>query len=138
MIKFLFNWKYRHFKTKIRSVERTIEDLNFKRFKIAEIREEVRKEYDNLKAKLAATEQEIKKQAENLTAPKEEVARLEDQKIVLTRDTERKLAQLKEFDLEISGCKPNQDYQDGRQGINDQLGALQELKQMLIEYVKEI
>ena len=60
LIKFLTNWEYRHFKNKLRGVERMISDLVFKRFKTGEIREQARQEYDNHKARLSSTEERLK------------------------------------------------------------------------------
>ena len=134
--KFLFNWKYRYFLKKKRGVEAMIEDLCFKRFKILEIREEIRQEYDNLKSKLFVLEPQINSQKEKPTMEKGEIARLDDQKVLLDRDIERLLGQMKSLDLEVIGSKPTEEYRDGVQGINAQIDSLQELKGMLKSYTK--
>ena len=134
----LFNWKYRYFKSKLRGVEKLIADLEFKRFKTREIREEIRQEYDNLKSKLSVLEAQIKSQKEKPTLEVGEIARLYDQKVLLDRDIERLLAQMKGLDLEVEGSKVTQEYPDGVQGVNQQLDALRELVGMLKSYVKDL
>jgi len=138
IIKYISNWKYRYFLKKLRGVESMIEDFQFKRFKTREIREEMRQEYDNLKAKLSVLETQIKTQKEKPTMEKGEIARLDDSKVLLDRDIERYANQMKALDLEVEGSKPTAEYHDGVQGINDQLDALRELYQMLQDYIKKL
>ena len=125
-----------HFKQKYRGVEKMIWDLGFKIFKTREIREDVRKEYDNSKNRLVIIEEEIK----NWPQEKDQgdKARLEDKVILLKRDVERFEAQLKALDLEINGSKPTNEYPDGVQGINHQIDSLQELKIMVKEWIKSL
>ena len=111
-----------------------IEDLSFKRFKTREIREEIRVEYDNLKSKLSILETQIKAQKDSPTMEKGEIARLDDQKVLLDRDIERYLKQMKGLDLEVEGSRPTAEYPDGVQGINQQLDSLRELIGMLEDY----
>ena len=129
IIKYLFNWKYRHFEKKLRGVECMIEDLCFKRAKTLMIREDIRREYDNLKQKVDVIDTQLK-QNKNPT--------LEDQKVLITRDTERLEAQMKGLDLEVNGSKQTNEYPDGVQGISQQLDALRELSQMVKEYIKQL
>ncbi|MBI5573481.1 MAG: hypothetical protein HY919_02875 [Elusimicrobia bacterium] len=124
IIKFLINWKYRHFLKKLAGIDKIIADLTFKRFKTDEIREEVRQELDNLQAKLAA-----------ITAVAE-TPEIIDQKVILARDIKRLKDQIIGIDLEITGSKPTNQYPDGIQGINGQIGAYNELKKMIKEYIK--
>jgi hypothetical protein len=102
------------------------------------IREDIRVEYDNSKAKLLTLEEKIKSQKENSTMEKGEIARLDDEKVLLERDRDRFLGQMKGLDIEIQGAKPSADLPEGHQGINQQLDALRELQQMLKEYMKEV
>ena len=127
LIKFLTNWEYRHFKNKLRGVERMISDLVFKRFKTGEIREQVRQEYDNHKARLSSTEERLKTEKDK---------KLEDDKVILEREIGRLEAQMKQMDLDIFGSKPTDEYHNGLEGINHQIDALQELKVMVREYIK--
>lgn len=134
----LLNWKWRYFKKKLRGVEKMIADFEFKRFKTLEIREEIRQEYDQSKARLEVLNTQIKQQQEKPTMEKDEIARLDDRKVLLERDIKKFEDQLKGLDLEVYGCAPNQDYHDGVQGINQQLDALRELVVMLKNYIKEL
>jgi hypothetical protein len=67
-----------------------------------------------------------------------EIERLYDQKVLLERDAERFISQMKSLDLDVFGSKPCQEYHDGVNGINDQIGALRELHKMIKDYIKEI
>ena len=111
-------------------------DLEFKRAKTRMIREEIRQTYDNLKSRLHILEEDIKKQKETPTMEKGDIARLDDQKVLLERDITRYEAQMKGLDLEVNGSKQTAEYPDGVQGINDQLDALRELMGMLKEYMR--
>lgn len=115
-----------------------IEDLLFKRFKTLEIREDVREEYDNLKARKTALELQIKSEKETPTMEQGEIARLDDKLVLLNRDIERSEAQLKGMDLDVYGSKPTNEYPDGVQGINQQLDALRELEKMIKDYIKTL
>jgi hypothetical protein len=132
-----FNWKYRYFKNKIRGVQKMIADLEFKRFKTLEIREEVRVEYDQNKAKMDILEKQIKQQKEKPTMEEGEIKRLDDQKVLLDIDIKKQEDQLKVLDLDVQGTRPTNEYPDGVNGINQQLDALQELVVMLKNYIKE-
>lgn len=115
-----------------------IEDLKFKRFKTQEIREEIRQEYDNLKSKLSVLDAQIESQKSHPTMKKDEVARLDDKKVLIEKDLKRFEEQMEGLDLEISGSKPTAEYQNGVQGIGDQLDALRELSSMLRSYMKDL
>ena len=126
--------KSKHFKQKLEGVNKMIWDLEFKSFKTREIREDVRREYDQQKAKLSIIEEEIK----NWPKDKDEGdrKRLEDKTELIKRDISRFEQQLKQLDLEITGSNPTNEYPDGVQGINHQVDSLQELKLMLREHIK--
>ena len=123
-----------HFKQKLAGVQKMVWDLEFKTFKTREIREDVRKEYDQSKSRLSILEEEIK----NWPADKDpgDKAKLEDKVVLLKRDVGRFEAQLKQLDLECNGSKPTNEYPDGIQGINHQIDSLQELKLMIQEWIK--
>lgn len=127
-----------YFKEKAESVQKMIWDMEFKRFKTLEIREEVREEYDNSKSKLNVLEAEIAKQATTPTMEEGEVKRLDDQKVLLERDIQRYEAQMKSLDLEVAGSPQTNDYPDGVQGIEQQLESLRELEIMVKDYIKEL
>ena len=142
----MFNKQKKYFKQKLDGVQKMIWDLEFKRFKTREIREQIRQEYDNLKAKLSALETQIKQEAEKPTMEKGDIAKLDDQKVLLERDIKRKaegddglqIIGMKQLDMQINGLAPSSDYPDGVQGINDQLEALRELGEILKDYIKSL
>lgn len=122
-------------------------DLEFKRFKTREIREEMRQQYDNLKHRLALLEEKIKSEKEKPTMEAGDIARLDDDKVRLERDIDRllngkaddpSLVCIKGLDLELEGSKPTVDYPQGVQGVAQQLDALRELKGLLTDYIKQI
>lgn len=131
-----FNEKKRHFKKKLKGSQKLIWDLEFKRFKTLEIREEIRQQYDGMKSKLAIVKNQIEAEKKQPTVSPDELKRLEDSDVVLTRDSERLLAQMKHLDVEVNGSAPTEEYPDGMTGLNPQLESLRELIGMLKEYIK--
>lgn len=129
----MFNKKKQYFKRKLDSVVKTIWDLEFKREKTLTIREEIRQEYENQKAKLEVLQARIKSEKDEAERKK-----LDDNEALLTRDIERFEAQMKGLDLEVSGSKPTEEYRDGVQGINHQIDSLHELRMMLQQYIKTL
>lgn len=128
--------KKSHFKQKRGGVEKMIWDLEFKIFKTREIREDVRKEYDQAKSRLSILQEQI----DNWPPDKDEGDKkvLEDKLVLLKRDIERFEAQLKSLDLEVEGSVPTKDYPDGVQGIKHQIDSLRELKLMLRDWIKDL
>lgn len=126
----MLNWKKKYFNEKYRGVEKMILDLEFKRFKTQEIREEIREEYDSLKAKIDILTTQIK----NGKGP--DLAKMKDSLELMKRDSERFIAQMKALDLEVNGSKQTNEYPEGVQGINQQLDSLRELLTMLEDYKK--
>ena len=141
----MFNKKKKYFKEKLSGVVKMIWDFEFKRQKTRMIREEVRQEYDRQKSAFAVLTAKIARERseqeaigkENVMKP-EDVARLDDQRVLMERDISRFEQQMKALDLEIDGSKPTGEYPDGVQGINHQLDALHELEGMLKEYIKTL
>lgn len=137
----MFNTQKTYFKKRQKSVQCTIWDLQFKRFKTLEVREEIRQVYDQNKAKLQAVETTIKQQNElpkDKRMKKEDLANLQDQTERLKRDIARYEAQMKAVDIEVHGSKQTNEYPDGVNGMDQQLEALQELKGMLGNYIKNL
>lgn len=132
---FFTNEKKKHFKGKLRGAQKMIWDLEFKRFKTLEIREEVRQEYDAQKSKLSIIETQIKAEKEKPTLGKDEFKRLEDAQVITKRDAERFMAQMIQLDVEVNGSVPTEQYPDGVTGINAQLDSLRELVAMLKQYI---
>ncbi len=133
----MFNKKKKFFQEKLDGVHKMIWDFEFKRFKSLEIREEVRMQYDNLKSKIQMLDDRIKveKEADKLT--KDEMARLEDEKVILERDRDRYQAQMVQIDSDVHGVKASAGI-EAMSGIDDQLESLQELKGMLKAYIKTL
>lgn len=155
-----------YFLHKYGEVQYMIWDLDFKRFKTLELREEMRKMYDDLANKSSIVLNTLKAQLKDPKNPcakhdvekgilkdvKQkcscvyidghmevgEIERLYDQKVLYERDQERYLAQMKEFDLQVQGCLPNQEYQEGVRGINQEIDALIELMAMIKSYIKTV
>lgn len=167
IIKWVFNSKYRYFRKKLKGVRCTVLDLEFKKFKTREIREEIRLEYDNQKSKLSVVETQIKGQKKsdaiceihNQEKGKEpvlkahgkctceyidnhidvnEIERLYDQKELLNRDIDRFLEQIKRLDVEVEGSKRTSEYPDGYNGVVQQVESLKELESMIIDYAKSL
>lgn len=137
MFKFL-NKDYRYFRKKLKGVDFMILDLEFKRYKTQEIRNEVHSLYDSKKAELLALEEKVKKERKEKKLPEGDIKRIED-------DVERSKAEIKKFeeqlkglDAEIYGLKPSADFPQGHQGIEDQIEALHELQEMLKDYMTKL
>ena len=134
----MFNWKKKYLKDKLRGVEKMIVDLEFKRFKVGEMREDLRKEYDNLQSKLDVLNSQITSQKDKPTMEKGDIARLDDQKVIIDRDIVRLKEQMDYLQVEVVGAKPTAENHEGVQGVNQQLDALRELKIMIKEYIGQI
>ena len=127
-----------HFKTKLEGVTKTIWDIEFKRFKTLEIKEEIREQYDQGKARLSGLLPKIEKAKKDGKMSKDEIGRLEDEKVILERDTDRYKLQIDQLEVEVNGSKPTDEYKEGVQGISQQLDALHELKDMIKAYIKSL
>lgn len=134
----MFNKQKKHFRDKLVGVQKMIWDMEFKKAKTLSIREDIRVEFDNLKSKLSTLETQITSQKDKPTMEAGDIARLDDQKVLLDRDIERLLGQMKGLDLEVTGSKKTAEYPDGVQGVDQQIDALRELQIMLKEYIKQI
>ena len=137
----MFNKQKRYFKKKLTAIQYAIYDLEFKRFKTLELREGIRKEYDNLRSRLEL----LTNQIEAESAPKglkevnkDEFKRLEDSKVLLEKDIEKLVGQMAGIDVEVNGSKPTDELPNGHSGINHQLDAYRELQTMVKEYLKQI
>ena len=144
----LWVWKYyrpltykRYMKQKLEGVKQMLWDLEFKKFKSLQIREEVRMTYDSLKAKLLGLEgtikiqKELKEGAEGKLS-KDEAAKLDDQKVLMERDIKRYEEQMTQIDTDVFGLKPSAENPNGANGIEQQIDSLQELKAIIIKDLK--
>ena len=128
--------KKRYFTEKREGVKKMTWDLEFKVFKTRELREAVRKRYDDASASKYLTEEQIKNWPAD--KPVEDKKRLEDDVIRFDRDIERYKEQMNQLDLEMDGSKPTNEYPEGVAGVNDQIDSLRELNEMLRDWIKRI
>lgn len=134
----MFNTQKKYFKDKLDGVQKMIWDLEFKRFKTREIREEIRVNYDSLRSKLEILQTQINAEKATPTMPVDDAKRLDDQEVLLKRDIERNKAQMDQLDAEVHGANGTAENPEGIQGINDQLEALRALQGMLGSYIKNL
>lgn len=128
----------RWFDKKLDGIEKMIWDIEFKRFKVQELRERTRQEYDNQKSKLSVLETQIKAQKDDPKIEKAEIAHLDDKKVLVDRDISRSLEAMKGLDVEIDGLRPSADHPDGVPGVNEQIDALHDLKGIVQKYIKTL
>lgn len=120
-----------HFKAKLKATRQMRWDLEFKVFKTKEIREGVREQYDNAKAKLF----NLEKQRDAIEAGKPERDPLQKDIDVLTEDAKRYEGQIKSLDIEVAGAVPGPEFPDGIIGLTDQIDSLRELETMLEDHI---
>lgn len=128
--------KKSHFKGKLDATTKMVYDLEFKKFKTQEIREDVRREYDAMKARIDTLDAQIKGWPKDRSI--DERKRLEDDKVRAERDVARFEQQMVGLDAEIDGIKPSKDYPDGVAGISHQIDSLRELQSMLKSWIKSL
>lgn len=136
--KYLTNWKYRYQFHKLKAVDKMIEDYEFKKYKILNVREGVRINYDEMKGRRDVLEVRIKTEKEKPTLDKDEFNRLEDEMVILNRDIERSEEELKKLDEEVFGAKPSNENPEGLYGINDWIANSHDLKSLYKLYLKEL
>jgi DNA repair ATPase RecN len=125
----MFNTKKSYFKKKLEGVKKMLWDYEFKKFKLLELREDVRREYDRAIEKADA----LQKQIENSDNKEETIKVLKEQKEETDKYIEYKASQLKTFGQQISGTDPEQEP-----SIQASIDGLHELDKMLRDYIKEI
>jgi len=128
--------KKRHFKQKLDGVLKMIWDLEFKRFKTKEIREDIRKEYDTARATIETLSQQIAAWPSDGNI--DEKKRQEDKKVLRERDATRYEAQMKALDEEVSGARPSAENPEGTRGIEDEIDSLRELCEMLRDHIRSL
>ena len=128
--------KKSYFKHRLIGVDNLIWDLEFKRFKTKEIREEIRKEYAQVKSRLFKLEEDIKVAKDSGVKKDDGLGALEDTKALLERDSKRFEEQMTQLDVETDGAKKSQENPDGTRGIAQELDSLREVKGMLQDWVK--
>lgn len=126
--------KASHFKGKLEGTRRMRWDLEFKAAKTKQIREDIRKEYDFMKARMAS----IDNQLATFKGKKEDKAKILDDKTRAEADATRLEGQMAALDLEVYGSKPTAQYPDGHNGINQQIESFIELEGMLKNHIKSL
>lgn len=126
--------QYDHFKRRLDGTRGMIWDLQFKVFKTREIREDIRKEYDMMQSRIAGLDKQITEFPKDGNV--DELKRLQDQKVLAERDSNRFVAQMKQLDVEVEGAKPSAENPNGADGIVQQIDSLRELESMLKSYLK--
>jgi hypothetical protein len=132
--------KKSHFAQKMAGVQKMKWDLEFKIFKTREVREDVRQAYTNECARIEAMKTEIKNWPKDSKEEKHsqgEKARREDEVVRAEANRDRYEAQMKQLDVEIEGSKRTNEYPDGVNGIMQDIDGLNELEQMLKEWIKQ-
>lgn len=121
----MFNTKKKHFKRKLKNLDKTIWDLEFKKQQAGVLREKIRLDRDNKLNHRNMVEAKLK---ENKTEELEKA--LTEANDTLTRFE----AQLKMIDEQIQGGTPTQEDPSG-EGVMGQIARLYELKKMVIDYI---
>lgn len=146
----MFNKKKKYFKKKLDAVVCMTWDLEFKREKTLQMREDLRREYDGACAKLQVIETQLAALPEDKTKWTDEQKRLEDQKTLLVRDIEGvkngdgTVARagykdsLRDLDLEVHGSKKTNEFPDGLNGMDQQIEGLVSLQGHLKQFIKTL
>ena len=122
----IFNEKKRLFKRKIKHVKLAIWELEFKLFKVREMREERRKQYDRSVETLDALTKQLEKENKEETKKTLELKK-EEQTLYQTQVK----GQIDTLDMEITGSKEH-----GVQGVIEQIEAARELEKMYKDYIR--
>ena len=122
----IFNEKKRLFKRKIKHVKLAIWELEFKLFKVREMREERRKQYDRSVETLDALTKQLEKENKEETKKTLELKK-EEQTLYQTQVK----GQIDILDMEITGSKEH-----GVQGVIEQIEAARELEKMYKDYIR--
>lgn len=126
----MFNTKKKHFKRKLKNLDKTIWDLEFKKQQAGVLREKIRLDRDNklnhrnmVEAKLKLEENKNEELEKALTEANDTLTRFE--------------AQLKMIDEQIQGGTPTPEDPSG-EGVMGQIARLHELRIMLTNYIKTL
>lgn len=114
----MFNAKRKYFSKKLVGVRAMLWDREFKVFKLRELREDIRKEYDRNR-EIADS---LKKQTERDDLKKDVKATLTEKMAGTNADVAKIEAQLKQLDEE-------------QKGVEAEIDGLHELRKMLTDYI---
>lgn len=139
IIKYLLDWRYRHFYKKIRPMYKMIEDEKFSRFKTYQLKEEVRVEYDNEKSRLANTENKLKEKEKTIAEiGEDEYKRLEDEKVRAEVRIQRLKEEMDELTAKADGSRPTNEHPDGLHGNTQTIDKLYDLIDFVKEYINKL
>lgn len=128
----MFNQKKKFFKNKLKQIQYSIWDLEFKVNKSRQVREGIRQDRDRMVESIQKVEAAIKAETDK-TKKKE----LEDQLTVFKDNQVRFESQMKMIDNEINGVVASQEN-PGQQGILETIQGLSELKRMVKDHIKQV
>lgn len=132
--KYLFNRQYRLFRKKIRDVQTSIWEHEFKIAKGRQVREGVRQDRERAMESLHQIETMLKS-AQNIDP--EKITAIEAEKTKLQENVDRYEKQMKMVDDQIQGVPPNGE-DAGQTGLMDVIRSLVELKGMYEDYASKL
>lgn len=132
ILKYATSKKYRVFAKKMRDVQISIWELDFKIAKSRQIREGVRQDRERMMGALVNLEAAYKDEKD-----KARLATLDTEKAALTENARRYEAQIRMVDEQINGVAAEGDN-PGQEGILDRIRALAELREMYKQYLTTI
>lgn len=132
IIKYITNRKYRFFLNKIKAVEKSIWEQQFKISKSRQVREGIRQDRDRAVENRGQMENRLKKEEDV-----KEKENLEEQIKKVSENISNLEHQMKMIDDQISGVVGNETT-EGIVGILPTIESLSELKKMYKEHLKSI
>ncbi len=130
LIKYVTDWKYRFFKKKIRMVEMSIAELEFKIAKSRQVREGVRQDRDRAKEAMNQI------QAGLASAPNKK-EQMEKELAAFTDNVSRYEAQMLMVDKQINGFAGDESHEP-IVGLLEQIKSYVELKLMYQSYMADL
>lgn len=124
----MFNKKKKYFQTMLAEMQKVIWDLEFKKFKTMQVRENNRRQYDRASDALQRVTVESNAKPEN----KELLAQKEN----IERSVTNIKAEIDTMDQMISGAEPSEINPEGVEGITQKLDSFVELKGYLQRFIK--
>ena len=129
----MFNKKVKFFKEKLKRIEKSIWDLEFKLTESRKVREGIRLDRD----RIVETQGLMNTKLEDKTLTEEARTKLE-QDLTKAKDTQTRFErQMQMLDNELNG-KIATETEDGIQGVNYQIESLVSLREMTKNYIKKL
>ena len=121
-----------HFKAKLKGTKRMVWDLEFKIFKLLEMKEDLIKEFDFMNSKIDTLNKKIEAEKD-----KEVKANLKDQLELAQIDANNLEGQMQGIDLQVYGTKKSEQYPEGVMGTTEELENLEAFIGLIEDYVKK-